>query len=76
MVFYAVDMMNDVEAWGDGNDTVTVEAPLNDPEMVVKCGYGSRLHRLALGAVAPKAQAPLAVTASDRPSEEALVDAK
>ena len=30
-------MMNDVQAWGDGNDTVTVKAPLNDPEMVVKC---------------------------------------
>ena len=53
MVFYAVDMMNDAEAWG--NDTVTVKVPLNDPEIVVKCGYGSRLHRLALEAVTPGA---------------------
>ena len=42
MVFYAVYMMNDVEAWDDGNDTVTLKAPLNDPEMVVKCDYGPR----------------------------------
>ena len=76
MVFYAVYMMNDVEAWDDGNDTVTLKAPLNDPEIVVKCDYGPRLCRLTLGAMTPEAHASLAVAASERPSEEALVDAK
>ena len=76
MVFYAVYMMNDVEAWDDGNDTVTLKAPLNDPEMVVKYGYGPRLHRLALEAVTPGSPPSLAVAASERPSEEARVDAK
>ena len=76
LVLHAVDMTSGVEACDDGNDTTTVKVLSNALEMVPKRGHGTRLLHLTLGVVTPEARAPFAVTASDRPSVEALVDAK